>query len=267
MAQINNHRDNTVIIIDSLDRDLTKYPNPNTYVIKMPYILRKAESIELLTLQLTRTETNVNSGNNTFILTMNNIKYTIIIPEAELLSGTSLATTLQNAFALVVPSSITIFNVTYLRKLTITNTENIPFTITVNENVSRLLGIIGKGIRGEGIVESSSTGVMQGTRLIDLNGTPYLILSINDYERILSPSNNMQSNFLTIPMENYAFGERFLINSNEKERNGVYILTNSQNNIFELRISFKRPDGSLYDFHGVDHLITIKVSRDNQRDY
>lgn len=267
MSKANNYRDNTIIVIDSIDRDLSKYPDPNNYVIKMPYILRNVQTIELLSLQLTRTETNINSGNNSFVLTMNDIKYTIVIPEAEVTSGTALATTLKNAFALVIPSATTVFNVTYLRKLTITNTASLPFTINVNENVSRLLGIIGKGIRGKGIVASSASGVMVGNRLIDLNGTPYLIFSINDYERILSPSNNAQSNFLTIPMEDYSFGQRFLINGDEKERKSVYILTNSQNNIFEMRISFKRPDGSLYDFHGIDHLITFRVYRHNQHDY
>lgn len=267
MSQVNNHRDNTVIVIDSLDRDLSKYPNPNNYVIKMPYSLRKAETIELLSLQLTRTETNINSGNNTFVLTVDNNKYTIVIPEDELTSGTALATSLQNAIQAAISNGTHVFNVTYSRKLTITNTSSLPFSITVNENVARLLGIIGKGIRGEGLVTSSPTGVMVGTRLIDLNGTPYLILSINDYERIVSASNNAQSNFLTIPMENYSLGERFVINGDEKERKGMYILTNSQNNIFEMRISFKRPDGSLYDFQGIDHLITFRVYRHNQRDY
>lgn len=267
MSQVNNHRDNTVIVIDSIDRDLSKYPNPNNYVIKMPYSLRKAETIEMLSLQLTRTETNINSGNNTFVLTMNDIKYTIVIPEDEITSGTALATSLKNAFALVIPSATTVFDVTYSRKLTITNTESLPFTINVNENVSRLLGIIGTGIRGEGIVTSTQEGVMVGTRLIDLNGTPYLILSVNDYERIVSASNNAQSNFFTIPMEDYSLGQRFVINGDEKEKKGVYILTNSQNNIFEMRISFKRPDGSLYDFQGIDHLITFRVYRHNHRDY
>lgn len=263
----NHHRDNTVLVIDSLDRDLTKYPNPNEYVIKLPLRVRNAETIELMSLQLTRTETNVNSGNNTFTLSVDNVEYTIVLPIGELESGEELATAITNAIAATVPASTTTFNVTFNRKLIISNTGNLPFSITVSENVSKLLGIVGKKIRGTGVVDSSSEGILTGTRLVCLKGVDYIIVSINDYNRVVSASQAAHTSFITIPMERYAIGSRFVINSDEKERKGLYILSNGQHDLFEIRISFKRPDGSLYDFEGVDHLLTFRVTRHDSHDF
>lgn len=267
MHRPNTFRDNTVIVIDSLDRDIAKYPNPNEYVIKLPSMLRNVDTIELISLQLTRIEPNVNTGNNTFKLSVNNVQYKIVIPVGEILYGEVLATTLEEALSSIVPDTNTVFSVLFDRKLTITNSTNSPFTITVDENVAKLLGIIGKGFRGSGTVSSSPEGVLVGNRIIDLNGTPYIILSINDYNRVVSSSNNAHTGFMTIPMERYAVGERFIINGDEKERKGVYMLTNGQRNIYEFRISFRRPDGSLYDFEGINHLITFRVYRHDNYDF
>lgn len=264
MTTANNFRDNTIIVVDSLDRNLVKYPNPNDYVIRMPSMIRNAETIELISLQLTRTETNVNTGNNTFRLTVDNVAYEIVIPVGEIASGADLATAVQGAIAAVVPN----FTVQFInRKLTITNTANLPFSISVSENVAKLLGILGTGIRGVGLVESSAGGVLTGTRLVDLNGTDYMIVSINDYNRVVSASNEAHTSFITIPMEGYAVGQRFVINGDEKERKGIYMLSNGQHNIFEMRITFKRPDGSLYDFDGVDHIFTFRVNRHDNHDF
>ena len=67
-----NFRDNYIIVVDSLDRDTSKYPLPNDYVVKMPVNLRNTDTIEIMSLQLTRTETNVNSGNKSFSVTVGN---------------------------------------------------------------------------------------------------------------------------------------------------------------------------------------------------
>ena len=261
----NNFRDNSVIVLDSLDRDLLNYPSPSDYVIKLPSVLRNAETIELMSLQLTRTETNVNSGNNTFKLSIGVTNYTVTIAVAEYATGADLAT----AVAAAITAAVSGFTVSYslvTRMITITHTNTIAFNITVGENCAKLLGIVGTGERGAGVVSSSGSGVLSGSKLVDLNGTDYLILSINDYTRIISASNTAHKNFLIVPMERYAVGQRFIIAGDEKEKKGIYILTNNQRNIFEMRVTIKRPDGSLYDFGKVDHFMTFRVYRDDYHD-
>lgn len=206
-------------------------------------------------------------GNRVIISQYQQFSYDIMIPLGEVVSGDELATLLETAFAEIVPSEKTIFNVSYNRKLTITNSENIQFNIILNESVSQLLGIIGKGPRSSGVVESSVNGILIGTALINLHGIPYIILSINDYSRIVSKSDNAHMSFMTISMENYAVGDRFVVNNDEKEKKGIFMLTNGQRNIYEMRLSFRRPDGTLYEFEGVDHIITFRINRHDTNDF
>jgi len=268
----NNFRDNYILVIDSLDRDIAKYSTPSEYVVKLPVNLRNTDTIELMSLQLTRTETNVNSGNKSFSVTISATTYTVTLTEEDIASGANLASYVQTAIRTATGDNT--FTVTYsstTRKLTIGHPTTI-FSIDVGENSARLLGMLATtGFRGAGSITASAIGggayAIAGTRIVDLSGTPYLILTMNDYDRVLSPSNAAQKSFLVVPMENYTVGQRFVICGDEKEKKGIYILTNNQKNLFELRVSFKRPDGSLYDFAGVDHVMTFRVYRHDFHDY
>lgn len=265
----NNFRDNYILVVDSLDRDVSKYPNPNNYVVKLPVNLRNADTIELMSLQLTRSETNVNSGNKSFSVTIGGNTYTATLTEEEVSSGTNLATSVQTAIRTA--TSDNNFTVSYsstTRKLTISHPSS-TFSVTVGESSAKLLGLLGTGIRGAGTISATGAGpyTIVGSRIIDLSGTPYIILNINDYDRVLSASNDAQKSFLVVPMENYLVGQRFVICGDEKEKKGIYILTNNQKNLFELRVTFKRPDGSFYDFAGTDHLMSFRVYRHDFHDY
>ena len=94
-----------------------------------------------------------------------------------------------------------------------------------------------------------------------------MILAINDYERIVSPSNTLQKAFLTVPMESRNVGDRFVICNDEKEKKGLYILSNNQINMYEFRVRLLRPDGTLYDTNGVDHVLVFRLFRNNWKDY
>ncbi len=265
-------RDNTVIVLDSLDRDILKYPEPNNYVIKLPENIRNAETIEMMSLQLTRTETNINSGNNKFKISINLAEYTLQLAESEVASGADLALAIQSAINLNPILKITYgFTATFSDKLIIANNSTtLSFTIFVEENCAKLFGINGTGVRGKGTVASVvSEGYHKiiGKRNIDISGTPYLILNVNDYTRVVSASNEAHKSFYIIPMEKHPVGQRFLVSGDEKEKKGIYMLSNSQQNMFEMRVSFKRPDGSLYDFRGIDHIFTFRIYRNDFKDY
>lgn len=273
----NNFRDNYVVVLDSLDRDLAKYPDPANYVIDLPETLRNVETIELMSFQITRTETNVNTGNNKFMIAeqFNNIPtiYPIEIPVGEY-TRASLITTLNSIFSTPPRNA----NGSYTASLdsnnmiTISHANNISFAIQVNEGSAKLLGILGTGNRGSGIIGSqpipaTSNIAVIGRSPIDLSGVPYLIVYLNDYERIIAPGSKAHKNFLVVPMEDHPVGTRFIISGDQKEKKGIYILTNNQKNIYEMRVSIRRPDGTLYDFKGTDHLLIFRVYRHDFRDF
>lgn len=280
----NNFRDNYIVVIDSLDRDLAKYPNPSNYVIALPETLRNVETIELISFQLTRTETNVNSGNNTFKIIeklysnlpqpvlLSSTSYTIIIPVKEYGTGADLVNELNIVLS---PNAYTATYDLKTDKITIsrssTNGPNIVrFEIQIEESAAKLFGIAGTGTRGSGVIESISSGAVTSiasNKMIDLAGIPYLIVYLNDYERIVAPGSKSHKNFLVVPMENHQVGTRFIISGDQKEKKGIYILTNNQKNMYEMRISIRRPDGTLYDFNGTDHLLIFRIYRHDYRDF
>lgn len=280
----NNFRDNYVVVIDSLDRDLAKYPNPSNYVIALPETLRNVETIELMSFQLTRTETNVNSGNNTFKIIekhysnvpnpvlLSTTPYTITIPVKEYASGVELVNELNTVLS---PNAYTATFDAETDKITISRLGIngpviIKFEIQIEESAAKLFGISGTGTRGSGIIPSVSVGdvtSITSNKTIDLAGIPYLIVYLNDYERIVAPGSKSHKNFLVVPMENHPVGKRFIISGDQKEKKGIYILTNNQKNMYEMRVSIRRPDGTLYDFNGTDHLLIFRIYRHDYRDF
>lgn len=262
-------RDNTYIVIDSADRVAFSSTQPNDYVVKLPVTMRNVDTIELMSFQLTRTENNVNSGNNTFVVGVGGTNYTVTIPLGEISGGANLATAVQTAIRTATGDTgfVVAFDAV-TNRLTITNT--VAYTVNVGELVAKLLGFIGDGSKGAGncaVVNVSGTYTLSGRRAIDLRGVPYVILAINDYERIVSPSNTLQKAFLTVPMESRNVGDRFVICNDEKEKKGLYILSNNQINMYEFRVRLLRPDGTLYDTNGVDHTLVFRLFRNNWKDY
>lgn len=285
----NNFRDNYVVVLDSLDRDLEKYPDPSNYVIALPETLRNVETIELMSFQMTRTETNVNTGNNKFkiieILKTLTVPqkvtgthvYTIEIPVNEYATVSDFITALNNVLPRNTRGNYTATvdndNKIKISHPSASGNDSISFGIQVDESVAKLLGITGTSTRGSGLIESSTTSsgtvvvTITGKNSIDLAGVPYIILYLNDYERIIAPGSKTHKNFLVVPMENHEVGKRFIISGDQKEKKGIYILTNNQKNIYEMRVSINRPDGTLYDFKGTDHLLIFRIYRHDYRDF
>ena len=276
----NNFRDNYVVVLDSLDRDLSKHPNPSEYTIPLPETLRNVETIELLSFQMTRTEMNVNSNNNTFIITEKRMSGntvvsettfpTIVIPE----NNYETVAALVNAIPLPSSSysvSVDASNIITIKRPVVENVYSVSFTIQVTEGSSQLLGIVATGVRGSGTVSSSALPLsyvgITGKSIIDISGVPYLTVHLNDYERIISSGNQSHKKFLVVPMENYAVGRRFLICGDQKEKKGIYILTNHQKTMYEMRVKICRPDGSLYDFKGTNHIFIFRIYRHDYRDF
>ena len=270
----------TMITIDSADRNQITYPNPADYTYKLPVSIRNAETIELMMFQMVRTEGSVNSANTSFTLEKGASTTTVTIPQGSYTFGvagssTDFASALQNSLN----TASSGFSVTSNTNgnLVISNTTS--YNITINSDTSRLLGIVAQyeptgtcnvtGFeRGAGKQKSTLSGgnhLITGTKMPDMNGEPYIILSINDYHPNVSISTPMQNGFITIPLENQPVGSRFSVSNDLKEKKGVYKLGPTQTKLDLIRIQIFRGDGSLYDFKGYDHQIVLRVMRkDNQ---
>jgi hypothetical protein len=252
-----NHREAMDVIIDSNDRDKNSYPNPADYVIKLPFTIRGVKYIELMSMQLTRTESAVNSGNNTFTYTTEGSSYLITLPVGDYQSNEQdcIVRLVKKALR-TIRSTIEVAR-TDTYKLQITDT--VPFTLQIPEGTANLLGI-SQGITSAELDATTNLYKVTGNKIISTQGIPYLILYVNDYTRIVSPTNQLNRAYMLIPLESKRYMDRFVINNDEKEKKGRYKLMDQQRTLHQFRIRFTRPDGSLYDFNGVDHHIMFKLS-------
>ena len=265
----------TMVTIDSADRNQIQYTNPADYTYKLPQSIRNAETVELMMFQMIRSEGSVNSANTTFTLEKGAVTSTVTIPQGSYTFGvTGSSTDFPSALQTALNTASSGFTVTSnsTGNLVISNTTS--YNILINSETSRLLGIaalldfngnsnIGFE-RGAGKQKSSLSGgnhLITGTKTPDMNGVPYVVLSINDYHPNVSLSTPMQNGFITIPLENQSVGSRFSVSNDLKEKKGVFKLGPTQTKIDYIKIQILRPDGSLYDFKGYDHQIVLRVMR------
>jgi hypothetical protein len=264
-----SHSLNNYIVVDSADRTNARISTPSDYVYKLPTSIRNAATIEILMLQLYRSDTNINSGNCGIYVTIgSNDNVLANMVQTDVASGTDLATSLQTALRTVDNSLTVVYNTT-TNALTITASSAFSLRFT-SCSTARLLGLYGDGERGIGTVSSAlvlGTSTIVSTRAVDISGEPYMLMYVNDYERNIGASSVVQSSFLMIPLEGKVWKQRFVICNDEKDKKGTYYLTGSQGKIDTLRIRFLRPDGSLYNFNGNDHQITFRVVKNNCKDY
>jgi len=265
MGKPKNHRDLIDIVIDSKDRDQTVYPNPADYVVKLPYVVHGVKHIELMSLQLTRTEPTVHSGNNQFLYTVGGSNYTVTLPNNDYSFNDQdcLVRAIKKALRQVQPS----IDISRSDASRLILRDTVPFSITVNESTAKLFGLAWSPTSSTtntltatlDTSTSPATYVLMGTRVMDLTGAPYLILYVNDYVRITSPTNQLNRAYMIIPMESRRYMDRFIINNDEKEKKSKFKLMDQQRSIHQFRIRFTRPDGTLYDFNGMDHHIIFKL--------
>jgi hypothetical protein len=262
MGRPKNHKECIDVVIDSKDRNHAIYPNPADYVIPLPFVVRGVKHIELMSLQITRTEPTVHSGNNQFLYTVGGQSYTITVPTQDYQFGEQdcLVRALKKAMRQVSPT-IQISRTDQMRLL-LTDTQ--PFSLSLNEPTAKLFGLPWTADADviHTLVAENIDGVYQirGTRAMDLTGAPYIILYINDYNRITSPSNMLNRAYMIIPMESRRYMDRFIISNDEKEKKSKFKLSDQQRSIHQFRVRFTRPDGTLYDFNGMDHHLVFKLS-------
>jgi hypothetical protein len=274
----------TMVTIDSADRNQVYYPNPADYTYQLPQPIRNAETVELMMFQMVRSEGSVNSGNTSFTVQKGaGAITTVTIPQGTYTYGTigsatDFNSTLQTALNSASSGFTVASNTTALSGASVLEISNsTSFQIVINTLTSRLLGISAaydsSGVsnvtgyeRGAGMAKSSGNKIT-GTKTPDMNGEPYIILSINDYHPNVSLSTPMLNGFITIPLENQAVGNRFSISNDLKEKKGVFKLGPTQTKVDKIKIQITRADGSLYDFKGYEHQIVLRVMRKDGQNF
>jgi len=247
----------TVIYIDSRDRNIEKYPEPNDYVIHLDDTYRDIVSLELISCDIPKTEYNINSNNN--ILHYNNGS-TVTVP----VGNYSSINDLKTAFNDVVDNPFTMAIDDKTRKITLScTTETLQLSDTVKErdgtrkvlkanSIGRMLGF--KPIDRASAASHESDGVY------NLANEDYIVLKFDDVERTDGTSNVFKGAFARISFGDIDFGKVKQTKVSDFGSKCIEVFKPIKPKLDRLRIRFFRQDGNLYDFNGLDHSMSIELS-------
>lgn len=278
--------------IDSRKRNVSRYPNPNNYRIRLPRI-KNVVQIELLAASIPKGDTNVHAGNNTFCINYNGTDYDITLPvgQYDLGAGTipgpasdlllALKTALDTAtggtfdIELVAPTSSPNSNQQVLR-ISAGASFYFKFGSEIASSANELLGFARA---------NTVNGVtVDGLYAPNMNGDPeYIIMSINP-----NPEERMDDRVRTNALDSFqitsdeesllkeTFAVIYFDNNANKASGGIvkslkgkdfdpkvytFDLQN-RTNIDVLHIQFKICGGQYYNFNGAEHSLIFKITSD-----
>lgn len=261
------------IVIDSRDRNHDVFQTTNEYEVDLNTVYKDIVSIELLSAEIPHSGYIINSSNNEihFIETntqvSGNTYYTATISQGNY-TADELATAIVTQMNLAGQSTYVVNIDTTSRKFKIssntTGGDNIfqlrfrGKTEKYDQDVNRYKYIdrsIGQVI---GFQRTDLTGLNNytGQNQYNLNGENYVLLHIDNLDNMEGRGIGISNSFAKITLTSNLNETRFY-SMNEYLTKKIF--NPPLNRLSQLFIKFKKYDGSLYDFGGIEHSLFFKV--------
>lgn len=261
------------IVVDSRDRNHDLYSAPNDYKINLKHDFYDVFTIELLTAEIPKSNYVINSNNNKFYFQELNSQvsggtyYTATITPGNY-TASELVTQLKNALDAAGAATYTVTLNTTTNKYTITSDlAGVDVFNVINAGDSENYGTQGTQTRTTyiqgtiapviGFNRTDKTGSSNYTsdNQYDLSGEKYILLSIDEIENIESINSTVHRSFAKISLDTsgtvfYKNGDYQMIKKNIPP---IAKLSN-------MRIRFLTYEGYLYDFNGLEHSLTFKIT-------
>ena len=263
-------------VIDSRDRNLTCFPSPNKYQLKLSENVTDVQSVELVSFNVPFTKYMITEGNNTFTYVHSGVETTFSVDVGDYNNIDELKDELN--LKLTDNTAPFRFAVNYKQqKLKLEVTENIGDNEVVikckGENVKRndyeqlsatykstLMKVIGFAPEDHPI---SHIDIISGFTLpfkVDLRKDDYIVMNLGKSSVNFSENTSTHKSFALIKRDDI---ENKFIDSNYVKHYNPPIPA-----MTTLDISFTDYYGELYDFQNQDHLIELKFCCfKNQRKY
>lgn len=266
------------VVIDSRDRNHDSYANPNSYKVTLEQPLYNVLSMELVSAEIPASQYLINSTNNAIYFQETNAQVsaeeytTALIPSgnytlSELKSA--IETAMGTASGTGANFTVDIATLVAQNKLSIAsdigggadlfnllfsggteNYEESTRTIYKENSIGPVLGFNRSDLSGS----SSYTADFQ----YNLNGDKYILLKFDDIKGIEGIANNVQDAFTKITMDTHTDNVKYF-KSNHDYR--VYkFMEKPLTRLDHFHVSFLTYNHSLYDFNGLEHSFTLKVS-------
>jgi len=260
------------LIIDSRDRNTTRYPNPNKYTIRIDEGLQDVVGIELAISDFPFNEYNITPNNNILHISIDppgtNLTYTSVeIPPGKY-DGTDLSTTLETEISTSFPN--TSWNVQFnpnTSKITISSSTT-PFSLNfknaiprkfdeyndVYDYMSRSIGRV-LGFSPEEYTIQSATYEITAPYPVDLRNESYIIMFLSRAKLYLSPNNASNQCFAILRLEN---NDKWLSTLNTEPVRKSF--TPPIPDMSSLSFKFVDYYGNAYDFQNKEHRFELIVT-------
>ena len=264
-------------IVDSRDRDHSVYPDSNSYVVYFPESYRDVLSVELLSIDVPKTQYNVHSNNNILHLIAgadDNATVSVTIPVGEY-NITDLLNTIKTSLNANGGAGGATYDVTVdasTRRVTIKQTANATaaFKLITGEikpsygnstthvgyktsTIAKILGYraqLKKDNNNSEIVSEGSYNIL---------GESLVIMKLDALEKNEGTSNVFRDSFARLSLADKSYGDYKSLKVSDFGSKCISRFNPSLGNLSKLNVKFYNQDGSLYDFNGSEHSFTLEI--------
>lgn len=252
------------VLIDSRDRDYAKYPSSSQYVVFLPETFHNVSSAVLISAELPSTFYVFSAalGTTSLKVVVNSVTQTVTIPDGNYTFAT-MATALETALAAAFPAST--FDVSFnaaTSKCTVALVGSPGLTVAVDCTAATKPTGWGLGYylgfpRG---VVTSGTDSVTGTQVANMNPEMYFVVDIEELNNVSQAATygdggSNHKVFAKVPICHssfqYAFYDKTLT-CNE--------IRPPRARLDRLSVSIRFHDGTLVDFHGAEHSLTVELA-------
>lgn len=253
-------------VIDSRDRNLSHFPDPSKYEIKLSEDIHDVQSVELLSFDVPFTKYLINSSNNTFYYKVGNDERDFSIDEGDYETVAELVTELNNKKG----SAPFTFSELFKQKRIKINTSNNVTLVCLGDEIqknnypqlsptykSQLMKMLGLSLKNH---EISASKEYPFQHRVDMRKDKYMVMNLGQSSVNFSENNSTHKSFAIIKKDEL---DNKYIDANYKKFYNPPIPS-----MATLRISFTDYNGQLYDFQNQDHMIELMFCCfKNQRKY
>lgn len=258
-----------LIILDSRDRDFSKYPEPNHYKAVLPDIYRKIFRMRLVSYEIPNSfyTFDASLSNVTFDISYGTSISTITIPNGNY-SDVSLAAIINASLDDLTGPPFTVTVDPATKKMTISSSQiftiNFDVASTTDMNTEWGLGYY-MGFKKQSYTASSVGGNYVLTSDYPVNTDPwkYILMEIdtmNDLDELPlegRKSGSRKAAFAKIVMENgkweYVFGNE------QTSLHNDFIFDPPREKLGSLMVNFRLHDGRSVNFNHMDHSLTLEL--------
>lgn len=253
-----------LIILDSRDRDFSKYPEPNYYKAILPDVYRKIFRMRLVSYEIPNSfyTFDASLSNVTFDVSSGGTNKTITIPNGNYTPATLASTIdglLNTAYTVSVDPATNKMTISYNQPFSI----NFDVTDTTDMNTEWGLGYYMGFKKQTYVATGSGTYTITSDYPVNTNPWKYILMEVdtmNDLDELPlegRKSGSRKAAFAKIIMDadkwSYVFGNE------QTSLHNDFIFDPPREKLGSLMISFRLHDGRKLNFNHMDHSLTLEL--------